>query len=120
MTAALSRPDLRQLNIDIANAENKGDKEFFEPLLARAFAFRRANGEVVDRQGFLDALKVSGNRQTEEESIQITPLGNSRVLVKCVVSMGAPNQRMRFDNARLFAKDERDEWRLLGWANEPI
>lgn len=112
--------DLHQLNIKLAVAENNGDREFFEPLLARAFAFRRANGEVVDRQGFLDALKAGGNRQTEEESIQITSLGHSRALVTCVVSMGAPDQRRRFDNARLFAKNEHDQWRLLGWANETI
>ena len=110
--------ELRQLSIDIPNAENSGDKGFFERLLAPVFAFRRASAVVVDRQGFLDALKGGGDRETELESIQVTPLGGSRALVTSVVAMGSSNQRQRFDNARLFVKDENGEWRLLGWANE--
>ena len=116
----MASADLRQLNLDIANAENDGAKPFFEPLLASAFAFRRANGAVVDRQGFLEALKAGGDRSTEPDSIRIMPLGNSRALVTCVVSMGPPDQRKRFDNARLFARDEKQQWRLLAWANEAI
>jgi hypothetical protein len=119
MAETLLGPELGQLNLEITNAENHGNKEFFEVLLAPAFAFRRANAAVVDRQQFLEALKAGGDRQTEPESIEITLLGNSRALVECVVSMGALDKRMRFENARLFVKDENGQWRLLAWANEP-
>lgn len=112
--------DLRELNLEIANAENNAGRAFFEALLAPAFAFRRANGAVVDRQEFLDALKAGGDRQTEAGSIDIRLLGNSRALVECIVSTGVPDERKRFENARLFVMDENDKWRLLAWANEEI
>jgi hypothetical protein len=120
MAGTLSASDLCQLNLEITNAENNANTAFFEALLAPAFAFRRANGVVVDRQGFLDALKAGGDRQTEAESIEIKLLGKSRALVECVVFAGTPDQRRRFENARLFSRDENGNWRLLSWANESI
>jgi hypothetical protein len=120
MAGPLSASDLCQLNLEITNAENNANRAFFEALLAPAFAFRRANGVVVDRQGFLDALKAGGDRRTEAESIEIKLLGKSRALVECVVFTGTPDQRRRFENARLFSMDEGGNWRLLSWANESI
>ena len=47
---------LEALNVEIGNAESRGDKPFFEGLLAPSFAFRRVTGVVVDRKQFLDAV----------------------------------------------------------------
>jgi hypothetical protein len=76
---------LRALNIDIGRAEARGDKQFFETLLAHHFAMHRANGEFDDRKGFLANVKESGERVTEIQSI--TFFEANRALVSCVVAM---------------------------------
>ena len=53
---AADRETLEALNLEIGNAEGRGDKGFFEDLLAPSFAFRRANGVVVDRKQYIEAV----------------------------------------------------------------
>lgn len=103
---------LTELNLEIGVAESMGDKEFLEKVLAPVLAFRRANGECIDRNIFLSAVKSGARRETEMESISL--LGHNRAVVTCTVSMGDK----RFHNVRLFVLMDQD-WKLLGWANEP-
>jgi len=112
---------LIDINLKISKAEDNGDRAFFEDLLASSLAFKRADpaGTVVDRKTFLDALKQSGPRQSEIESISF--LGKQRALVTCVVSMrGADGKETRYHNLRLFIRSQDQKWKLLGWANEPM
>ena len=110
---------LRRLNLDIGLAETRGDTEFFERLLAPAFAMRRANGmRVDDRASFLASLGESADRATELRSIAV--FESNRALVDCTVTMSTPNGPTRFHNVRLFTRrSARDDWQLLAWANEP-
>lgn len=109
---------LATLNIDIAHAETRGDKPFFENLLAPAFAFRRANGTVVDRQHFVDAVGPSAIRSTAIRSV--TFAGTARALVSCVVTMDVQGTPRSFDNMRLFIRADQGDWKLLAWANEAL
>jgi hypothetical protein len=108
---------LTDLNLQIGSAESAGDKERLEELLAPVLAFRRANGDCVDKQRFLDNVAKGVPRETRIESIEL--VGRSRAIVTCVVSMGDGDQQRSFHNLRLFVRVQ-DGWKLLGWANEPV
>jgi hypothetical protein len=111
---------LRRLNVEITYKEVEGDKAFFDELLAPMFAFRRAYGAFEDRQTFLAGLKRGGaQRECDPNSVEITPLGDMRAFVTCIVQMKINDEWKDFHNARLFVLDPSD-WRLLAWANEAI
>jgi hypothetical protein len=107
--------ELQATNIEIGQRESRGDRDFFEKLLAPAFAIRRArDNKIDDRSAFLDAVKESPPRETEVESIDF--FGDNRALVVCTVTMN----EQRFSNVRLFTRAAPDSpWQLLAWANEP-
>jgi hypothetical protein len=106
---------LTALNVAIGEAESRGDKAFFEELLAPAFAMRRARGSIDDRDAFLGGVKESAQRTTDVESV--TLFAENRALVVCTVTMDGE----RFGNVRLFTREAADRpWQLLAWANEPV
>jgi hypothetical protein len=55
---------LTELNLEIGAAESRGDKEFLGNVLAPVLAFRRANGECIDENIFLVAVKSGARRET--------------------------------------------------------
>ncbi len=63
---------LRTLNLEIGDGEAHGDAEFFEDLLAPAFAMRRADGKRTDDRGrFITSLAESADRSTEVNAITL-------------------------------------------------
>lgn len=107
---------LVRLNVDIGVAETNGDRAFLDNVIDQQLAFRRANGAVVDRAGYLAAVATSEPRETDIESIQ---LYGDRAIVTCIVTLLRTNgERPRFHNARMFARTGAG-WKLLGWANAP-
>ncbi len=109
---------LKKSNIEIGAAESAGTKQFFEELLAPAFAFRRASGVIVNRTEFIDAIKPSARRDTKIEAV--TFLGDNRALVTCIVTMEVDGERRSFHNVRLFVRRPGENWKLLAWANEAM
>ena len=110
---------LIELNINIGRKEADGDADFFNALLAPAFAMRRASGQVSDRYAFLTGVAKSPERTTETPSVMMH--GDSRAIVTCIVSMGTGTEIKRFHNLRLFTRSGPGrEWQLLAWANELI
>ena len=107
---------LAQLNIDIGSAESTGTSDFLDGVLAPAFAIRRATGIIDDRDTFLRKVAPSPRRVTEIHSISL--LGNNRAVVECTVSMTSEGEARSYHNLRLFVRDDADQWKLLGWANE--
>src|SRR5262245_48191966 len=110
------REALEALNVDIGNAETRGDKAYLEDLLAPAFAFRRASGVVIDRKQFIDAVAASAQRTTTVRSI--TFAGRAREVVSCIVAMELQGVKKDFDNLRVFVRADDGQWKLLAWANE--
>jgi hypothetical protein len=113
-----SEDHLRRINIEMAAAETKGDKSFFDQLFAPAFAFQRASGAFDDRGMFLAGLRPGAKRTCKADSVEVTPLPDRRALVTCVVSMEMEGGLKHFHNARLFVLDATASWQLLAWANE--
>lgn len=105
------RYELEQLQLEIGRREKAGDRDGLDRNLAPALAFLRADGSVVDRDGYLATVQQSPARPTEVTSVQL--YGN-RAVVECIVTRDGE----RFHNLRLFIRHE-GRWKLLGWANEP-
>jgi hypothetical protein len=111
---------LTQLNKQIGERESAGDAAahaWFEGLLASRLAFRRADLKTVDdRTEFISKVAPSDPRETLVESVDVN--GNA-AFVKCIVTVRSPGGEKSYRNLRLFVRDGTD-WKLLGWANEPV
>src|SRR5258705_1328060 len=79
---------LDKLNIEIGDAESKGDDKargWLASVIAPKLAFRRADGTTIDdREKFLEKVKPSDPRETKIESIEIY---GARAVVKCIVTV---------------------------------
>jgi hypothetical protein len=109
------RDDMRllsELNVEICDAKDRGDKEWLAAVVAPHFAFRKANGEIEGREEFLASIRAGGRRETEVESIEIY---GDRAIATCMVKSGG----QRYHNLRMFVRRE-DEWKLVAWANEVV
>lgn len=111
---------LEQMNIRIGIEESKGDDDsfrFLDSVIAPKFAFSRADGKTIDgRDEFLKKIALGDPRETEVQSIEL--LGN-RAFVTCIVTVHSANGNKSFHNVRLFVRLE-GQWKVLGWANEPM
>ena len=107
---------LERLNVEIGSLETQGDRDRLATVIAPELAFLRANAErtIDGAKRYLDKVASSDDRDTVVESIDIV---GSRAIVKCVVTLKPSNKS--YHNLRLFVKLEQ-QWRLLGWANEPL
>jgi hypothetical protein len=105
---------LKDLNLAIGDAENRGDAEWLSGVLAPRLAFQRADKPrtVDDHVAFLQKVAPGGNRVTRV--IEPIEVYGDRAIVKCVVTVG----EHEFHNIRLFVRRD-GRWKLLGWANEP-
>jgi hypothetical protein len=111
---------LEELNIRIGVEESKGDdqsRSWLAGVIAPKFAFGRADRTTIDdREEFLKKVKPSDCRETEVESID---LHGDRAVVRCIVTLKSASGDKKFHNLRLFVRHE-GQWKLLGWANEPL
>lgn len=106
---------LKKINLEIAAAEDRGDRKWLESILATELAFHRANGKVVGREQFLKDVKPRDKSTTKVESVNFH--GKDRAVVTAVVTLKIDGKDKSFHNVRLFIRDETG-WKLLGWANE--
>jgi len=102
-----------ELNTGIGDAENRGDREWLAATLAPKLAFQRADPArtVDDLETFLSRVTKGGDRTTNVNAIDVR---GDIAVVRCTVCADGKY----FDNARLFVRRNND-WKLLGWANEP-
>ena len=104
---------LMDLNMEIGEAENRGDRDWLAGILAPRLAFQRADDQktIDDRVAFLQKVKAGGKRVTR--IINPIELFGDRAIVKCIVTV----ENEEFHNLRLFVRRD-GSWRLLAWANE--
>ena len=112
---------LTKLNLQIGETETSGDaaaRAWFERTLAPTLAFRRADLKTFDdRSAFISKVAPSDRRDTVVQSVDV--LGDA-AFVKCVVTVRSAAGDRSYRNVRLFVRDTAREWKLLGWANEPL
>ena len=106
---------LRDLNVEVSTAEDRGDRTWLSTILAPKLAFQRADPPktVDDAESYLRKVAPSGPRTTR--IVEPIDICGDRAIVKCVVTTGGRD----FHNIRLFVR-RGGEWKLLGWANEPL
>lgn len=109
---------LAEINAQIGHAEARGDRAYFEDLLAPAFAMVRPDGlRFDDRAAFLDALAPGPDRHTRVE--QITVLEN-RASVVCVVAKGDGPDAPTHQNIRILTRPSPGQrWQLVAWLTQP-
>jgi hypothetical protein len=111
---------LTKLNMEIGNRETAGDAAahaWFEERLAPKLAFRRADLKTVDdRTEFIRKVAPADPRETLVQSVDVN--GNA-AFVRCIVTVKSAAGEKSYRNLRLFVRDGGD-WKLLGWANEPV
>ncbi len=112
-------PGLRELNMAIGDAEARGDRAFFEAVLAPAFSMVRPDGlRFDDRAAFLAALGPGPRRRTRVESV--TTYDNRAVVTSTVVK-GEGTGAAAHRNIRVFSRPGHSTpWQLVGWVTEPL
>ncbi|SRR5688572_1239966 len=108
---------LTQLNVQIGEAETKGDRQWLSDVIAPKLAFRRADRKTIDDHD--DFLKKVTTSEPRETSIDLIDIHGDRAIVRCTVTVKSASGDKQYDNIRLFVRHE-GQWRLLGWANEPM
>ena len=107
--------ELIEINRRIAELENAGDSKGLSAVIADELAFLRADGSIINKETFLNALKAGGDRKYEStESVDVF---NNRAIIRCIISRNKGKEKVH--NIRLFVKKD-SNWQLLGWANEVI
>src|SRR4029450_3144829 len=78
------RAVLEQLNVEIGNAEDRGDSVWLASVLAPELAFPRPNGKIVTREDSPQPVAPGGPREPQGES---TALFGDRAVVTCLVTI---------------------------------
>jgi ketosteroid isomerase-like protein len=117
--------ELRRLNIELTEQERRGVDAvaWFEGVLDDRLVFRRGNGTVVDKDGFLEGLKDPGNTNEvlTTEIRQVQMLGDQAFVeaeVRLKGTRGGKPVDGTFRNLRLFER-QADGWRCVMWFNKP-
>lgn len=111
--------DLRDVNAAIGDAEARGDRPWFEALLAPAFSMVRPDGlRFDDRASFLAALQPGPRRRTRVESVLSH---DDRAVVTCTVVKGDGAEAATHRNIRVLSRPGPGAaWQLVSWVTEPL
>ena len=109
---------LKELNVKIGDAENRGDHGWLADVLAPRLAFQRADEQktVDDQVAFLQKVKSGGSRETQ--IVEPIDLYGDRAIVKCIITVGD----QKFHNLRLFVRRD-GQWKLphsIGFSGRPM
>lgn len=118
---------VRALNLQLTEWELAGGatQEEIARVLDADFVFRRGDGSVTDRDGFVAGLTDAGN-QTHELVANVAQIWvlNTQAVVEVFVYLdgarrGQPVQGW-FRNLRLWEKQADGLWRCVFWFNKPL
>jgi hypothetical protein len=119
--------DLRDLTIQMGEAEKRRDEMFFKTLLTDTLTFRRASGLIVDKDTFLKDLLNPTNTYDTLESEDISTQVHERVaIVTLLVRAKGMRDGKPFDgvfrNIRTFVResDKNPAWQLHTWFNVQV
>jgi hypothetical protein len=115
---------LVERNKRIAQAEKDRDTGFLREILADDLYFRRANGQVVDKQTYLQSIESPENTYEQNEAEDVTAtVYEDLAVVSLIVRARGLRQGIPFGgafrNIRLFLKQD-GEWRCVVWFNTRI
>ena len=108
---------LRELNLEIGEAETRRDGGFLAGVLHDRLIFRRANGKVVGKDEYLQYLPNRTPGRTSSEILAVEERGDSAVVTVLVTVEGTPGGS--FHNTRVFVRED-GRWQLLTWTNTRV
>lgn len=117
-----SRKDLRERNLGIGVAEKAHDLEFLRDVLDDDLIFRRADGRIVGKDAYLEALRARTYEAVATEISEVDEQGDSAVVTAIVTASGASDGKPfsgTFRNVRTFVADD-DGWRCTLWINTRV
>jgi ketosteroid isomerase-like protein len=117
-----SREELTQINVGIGDAEKRQDATDLEPVLHDDLVFRRADGKLISKQQYLDAVPTRVYERLDADVVEIHEKDESAVVTVIVDAAGTTADGSRFDgrfrNVRVFVKDD-GRWLCRLWVNTP-
>jgi hypothetical protein len=128
MAATNQRRDVQALvetAIKMGEAELRRDEATLRGILDKDLRFRRANGDIVDKDAFLNDLQDSRNTYDclEAEVVDVTVYEKSAIVVLVVLARGTrlgESFEGTYRNIRLFIRDSQEDegtWRCALWLN---
>jgi catechol 2,3-dioxygenase-like lactoylglutathione lyase family enzyme len=113
---------LRDVNLQIGDAERAHDLDFLREILDDALIFRRADGSLVGKDDYLKAVESRRYDTLVTEVTEIDEKADSCVVTTIVTARGTSNGKAfggTFRNVRTFIGGE-GAWRCKVWLNTRI
>jgi len=111
---------LMELNEEMGRRERAGDGRYFGALLESDFVFRRANGAVEDKAGYLRSLEMVAGDPYEQLDTYVRNVAIDKDTAVVNVLVAAKRRSMvrvgQFQNVRVFRRAA-SEWKLFAWVN---
>jgi hypothetical protein len=104
---------LTEINYKIGEAEFQGDTQYLRTIMADDLIFRRASGDLVGKEQFLEPL---------EKGMEITVDKDTAVVTLLVWAKGQRNGtefKGLYRNIRMFVKSQED-WQCAVWLNTKV
>jgi hypothetical protein len=112
---------LRRLNHEVGDNEKAANRSFFVLYLADDLVFRRANGDIVEKEAFLDGLMPDQFDMLETSVDALDVKGNSAVVDVTVKAQRRGQKAGEFRNIRVFQRaGQQAHWQLRAWINTKI
>jgi hypothetical protein len=111
---------LIQLNKEMGKEEKNANGPFFQDLLDEHFIFRRANGDIVDKQKYLEGLNDVPKDPYERLETHVQEVVIDKETAVATVFIAAKRKSMEraglFRNVRTFQR-RGGEWKMIVWIN---
>jgi catechol 2,3-dioxygenase-like lactoylglutathione lyase family enzyme len=119
MSTVTTARDLREINVLIGEAEREHDLSALDELLDDSLVFRRADGTIVGKAEFLDALPGRTYDMMETRILDVDERETSAVVTSAVRAQGTAAGtpfKGTYRNVRTFVQ-RGDRWRCTIWVN---
>jgi glyoxylase I family protein len=113
---------LRQVNFDIGEAERAQDVDGLADLVHEDLVFRRADGTIVTKREYLDAVPTRTFDTLESEVVGIDEGKDSAVVTVIITAAGTAAGKSfagTYRNTRVFVSED-DRWQCRLWLNTRI
>jgi glyoxylase I family protein len=121
-TTTQVKADLHELNLKLAEAERSHDIPELREILHDNLFFRRADGTIVTKEQYLDAVRKRIYKRLDSELIEIDERRDTALVTVIVRAEGTDVDTAfsgSFRNTRLFVREE-GRWQCLTWMNARI
>jgi Domain of unknown function (DUF4440) len=122
MAHATAAEALRQVNLELGEAEKERDVDRLEKLVHDFLVFRRADGGIVTKRQYLEAVPTRTYDVLESEIVEIDEGKDSTVVTVIVTAAGRANDKPfsgTFRNTLVFVS-EGDRWQCRVWVNSRV